>query len=366
MHPTPLNDIPSPALLFDPAVIERNLEAMIRLAGSPDRLRPHVKTHKCPNLIERQLARGIRKFKCATIAEAEMAARCGGESVLLAKQPVGPDIERLARLRAAYPETEFLGLVDHPDALKSLGAAFSRRSLSIGLLVDIDCGMGRTGIAPGTEAAELYRAIAAEPFLAAAGLHAYDGHIRDSLPEERRAACEKAFAPVLELKTQLEAEGLSVPSLVAGGSPTFPFHAANAAVTDCSPGTTVLWDDGYRQSFPELPFEPAAFLLARVISRPGDSDLCLDLGYKAISADAAQPRVAFDTLPDVDFVSHHEEHLVIRCLRKRNFLPGDSLIGIPKHVCPTVALFDQAWILGDEATAVDRWPISARTRNLGI
>ncbi len=339
---------------------------MLRLAGSPARLRPHVKTHKCPAIVSRQVAQGIRQFKCATIAEAEMAAQNGGASVLLAKQPAGPDILQLTKLQASYPATEFLGIVDNKGSLKQIAEAFSRRSTSIGLLLDVDCGMGRTGLLPGSELLDLYRALEAEPALIPAGLHVYDGHLQDSNPEARRVRCAEAFDPVFEIQSRLEAEGLLVPRLVAGGSPTFPIHAANPAVTDCSPGTAILWDAGYRESFPDLPFQPAACLLTRVISRLSAERICLDLGYKAVSADKPQPRAIFPDLPDAVAVSHSEEHLVIRSRRVQNCRPGDFFLAIPRHVCPTVALYDEAFILSDTDEIIDRWPIQARTRSLGI
>ena len=132
------------------------------------------------------MLKGIRKFKCATIAEAEMIAQNGIDSVLLTKQAADPDIARLAKLKETYSATEFLGIVGNRDTLRQIVSLSSRRSMTIDLLLDVNCGMGRTGLPPRSKLMELYRAIAAEPATIAASLHVYDGHIQDSAPKLRR------------------------------------------------------------------------------------------------------------------------------------------------------------------------------------
>ena len=179
------------------------------------------------------------------------------------------------------------------------------------VLVDLDVGQHRTGIAPDNHAFDLYRMITALPTLAAGGLHAYDGHIHDTDAAARTLACDAAFAPVEVLRRKLEREGLSVPRVVAGGTPTFPIHARRGNV-ECSPGTCVLWDAGYGKKLPDLDFLPAAVVLTRVVSRPAPDFLCLDLGHKAIASEMTHPRVLFLNLPEVSATAHNEEHLVVQ------------------------------------------------------
>jgi D-serine deaminase-like pyridoxal phosphate-dependent protein len=152
--------------------------------------------------------------------------------------------------------------------------------------------------------------------------------------------------------------------VVAGGTPTFPIHARNPDV-ECSPGTYVLWDFGYADLMPDLPFELAALLLTRVVSKPGGNRLCLDLGHKAVAAENPQPRVRFLNLPYARPVMHSEEHLVIETEFAERFKVGDCLYAVPKHICPTVALHDEAVVV-DQGQAVDRWVISARGRRLEV
>jgi D-serine deaminase-like pyridoxal phosphate-dependent protein len=357
-------EISSPGLLIFIERVARNIRLMIEIAGGPERLRPHVKTHKLGPLVKLQLQHGITKFKCATIAEAEMTAVAGALDVLLAFPPVGPALDRLIELQQQFPATHFSTIADNEASVRALGAAATRAGFVIEVLLDLDCGMHRTGVAPGDEAARIYRLIAETAGLRAGGLHAYDGHIHEPDLTARTAQCDAAFAGVLELRNRLLRAGLPVPRLVAGGAPTFPIHARHPD-RELSPGTTVLWDFGYADKFADLPFEPAAVLLTRVVSKPGANRLCLDLGYKAVASESSPPRVRLLELPDAAAVVHSEEHLVIETPRAGEFEIGAALHGIPLHICPTVALHHEAWVVEDGA-ARERWPIDARARRLSI
>jgi D-serine deaminase-like pyridoxal phosphate-dependent protein len=357
-------EVPSPALLIFEERVEANVRLMLQMAGGPGRLRPHVKTHKLGPLVVRQMALGITKFKCATVAEAEICADAAAPDVLLAFPAIGPNVGRLCALVRHFPKTRFSALADDASAIHALGTAARHAGLTVDVFLDLDCGMHRTGVIPDAGAHELYRLLSTTPGLRAAGLHAYDGHLYESDLAARRAECAVAFAPVLTLRRELECAGWPVPVLVASGSPTFPIHAAQDD-RECSPGTTVLWDFGYGDKFADLPFQHAAVLLTRVISKPGPNRLCLDLGHKAVAAEQPHPRVRLLELPDAQAVMHSEEHLVIETPRAAEFAVGDTLHGIPRHVCPTVALYSEAVVVR-AGSAVERWPIAARARRLSI
>ncbi|HUD48405.1 MAG TPA: D-TA family PLP-dependent enzyme [Candidatus Baltobacteraceae bacterium] len=355
-----LSDVPSPALLLGLEPIQRNLAAMLKIADGPGRLRPHVKTHKLGWLVQRQIALGITRFKCATIAEAEMCAQAGAPDVLIAFQPVGPNLGRLITLQEKYPQTKFSTIVDDAAVLQAMEATGAR----LEILVDLDVGQHRTGIPPGPAALALYRQLAAAPGLVPGGLHAYDGHLSQSDPAVRAAACAEAFAPVWELRDQLLAAGLPVPRVVAGGTPTFPMHAARQDV-ECSPGTTVLWDASYATRFHDLHFSNAAVLLTRVVSKPGGNRLCLDLGHKAVASEMPHPRVVFPDLPDAQFITHSEEHLLLESAGAARLGVGDEVLGVPWHVCPTVALHGEA-VLIEQGNVTGSCRIEARARKLTV
>ena len=357
-------DVPSPALVLHFERIQENLRRMVAIAGDPARLCPHIKTHKIPQIVALQLALGITKCKAATIAEAEMAAASGVPNILLATQPVGPAISRFVRLILAFPQTRFSALCDTPVIVRELGHAAAGAHLTLELLIDLDVGQARTGIRPGDAAAQLAHQIDSTPGLRFGGLHAYDGHLHQSDLAERTTACHLAFEPVWALRDSVLAAGLPVPRVVVGGTPTFAIHASRPDV-EYSPGTCVLWDAGYAAKLPDLDFLPAATLLARVISHPGKHRLCLDLGHKAVASEMPHPRVVFPVLPEATVAGHNEEHLVLETERAGDFPVGTVLHGIPWHICPTVALHQEAIVVQNSRAGVS-WPVVGRARRITI
>ena len=359
-----VHEVASPALLVYPERVEENIQRMVGIAGSAERLRPHAKTHKLRELIQMQMAHGIKKFKCATVAEAEMIAGCAAESVLLAYQPVGPNMHRVLELARRFPKTAFSTIADDAETLRALSAAAGLAGVELDVLLDIDCGMHRSGVEPGPKALELYRLLASLPNLRPGGLHVYDGHIHERDLAARTHICQAAFAPVDRLQKELAVAGLSVPRVIAGGTPTFPIHARRQDL-ECSPGTCLFWDAGYESKLPDLDFLPAALVLTRVVSKPAPNRLCLDLGHKAVASENPHPRVQLLGLPDAKAVMHSEEHLVIETARADEFAVGAFFYGIPWHICPTVALYSEAEVIR-AGRAEARWPITARARELTI
>jgi D-serine deaminase-like pyridoxal phosphate-dependent protein len=362
------DEIPSPALLVYPDRADENIRRLVAIAGTVSRLRPHMKTHKLPEIARLHLARGIRKVKCATIAEAEMLADAGIDDILLAYQPVGPAIARLMALRSRYPSTTFRAVADDDATARAIAAAAERDGRPIDLFVDLDVGMHRTGIEPDA-ALPLCRLLATLPGVTFGGLHAYDGHLRDPDLATRQAEADAGFARVEALTRVLEADGITIPRIVAGGTPTLPCHASRTDPRiELSPGTTVFWDAGYGRGLPDLDFQHAALVLTRVVSKPGGSRVCLDLGHKAVASEMPHPRVVLfsgDAEVPGTFVGHSEEHLVMETPAAESLRVGDALYGVPWHVCPTVALHGTAVVVRD-GRAVDRWRVTARERALTI
>lgn len=358
-----LEKIPSPSLVLGLDAIRANLRKMLKIAGGPERLRPHVKTHKLPQLVQMQLELGINCFKCATIAEAEMCARAGAKDVLLAYQMVGPNIARYLALQRKYPGTKFSTVVDDAGAWKALAAAAERDGTKVEVLLEMDVGQHRTGVLP-ERAVEAYRALAKFSAFNLGGLHGYDGHISHLNPEERKTACLAAMEPVYKVHQQLLGEGLPAPKLVLGGSPTFPFQALRPEV-ECSPGTTVLWDASSALQQPDLPFIPAAIVLTRVVSKPATDLITLDLGHKAVASEMPHPRAIFPALPEAEAIKHSEEHLLLKSPLAAKFAVGDALLAIPWHVCPTVALHAEAVIV-EHGRVTDTWPVEARARRITV
>ncbi|MFD2967759.1 D-TA family PLP-dependent enzyme [Sphingobacterium bambusae] len=354
-------EIDSPALLIFPERIRHNIQLAIAMIGDVKRLRPHVKTHKSKHITQLQQEAGIQKFKCATIAEAQMLADCGAEDVLLAYPVQGPKVARLLRLIQQYPQTRFSTLIDAVSSAKEIARMANELNLSVDVFVDLDLGMGRTGILLGDEALALYRFAASTEGLNCRGFHGYDGHVRDLELEKRKIRCEHSLKSILKMTAVLQAEGIAKPELVMGGSPTFPVYVDYPEV-ECSPGTFVLWDKGYTDLLPEQHFLPAAVLLARVVSIPAENHLCLDLGYKAVASEnPLENRFFFLNATGIIAVGQSEEHLVVRHRAEEIYAIGDIFYALPVHVCPTVALYDELYVVNDgQLTAT--WQVDARGR----
>ncbi len=358
----------SPGLIFFKDLIRQNIARMVEVAGSVERLRPHVKTHKTGEIVDLERQAGIGKHKCATIAEAELCAMRGAADVLISYPMVGPNCARLAGLIRAYPGCRFSVLADHPVAVEALSAVLSRQGVEVDVLLDVDVGQHRTGIAPGPEAAALYEMIDRLPGLKPGGLHVYDGHNHIPSFVERQAQALAQLEPALNLRAALERKGLPTPRLVVGGTPTFPVYARlDLPGLECSPGTIVLHDHGYGSKFADLAgFTPAALLLTRVISRPTSTRVTFDLGYKAVASDPpAGKRLVLLDVPNYEAVLQNEEHLVVETPAAERFRPGDEVLAIPTHICPTVAMHQRAHVV-EAGRVVGTWNITGRDRVITV
>jgi D-serine deaminase-like pyridoxal phosphate-dependent protein len=360
-----IDTIDSPALIVYNERVAENIRTLISMIDDVKRLRPHVKTHKAKEAALLMLEAGISKFKCATVAEAEMLAMVNAPDVLLAYQPVGPKIRRFIALVKNYPATIFSCLVDNIEAAKKIADAAFDNNLEINVYIDLNVGMNRTGIVPGVEATELYKAGKSLKGINPAGLHAYDGHIRIKDFKQRTEECNKAFELVENTQKQLIEQGFPKPVIIAGGSPTFPIHAKRKEA-ECSPGTFIYWDAGYESICPEQAFLPAALVISRIISLPGKNIVCLDLGHKSIASESELAnRAVFLNGPDLKFTGHSEEHLTAEAPEGHSYKTGDVLYGLPFHICPTVALYERASVVNNQEAAGE-WKTIARDRKINV
>ncbi len=357
-------NIPSPALVFYLGKMEENIQAAIQMAGSASRLWPHIKTHKSADMTRLLMAHGISRFKCATIAEAQMLAEVGAEHILLAYPLVGPNVRRFLALIDRYPDSAFYAIGDDEGSLRALSDAAASQGRAVNTLLDVNMGMNRTGIAT-AQAPALYAACARMPGLTLRGIHGYDGHHLNPDFVKRCEQVKEAMAALNEAMDQIKAQGLPCEVLVLAGTPSFPCHARHQQGY-LSPGTVFLMDHGYHAKFPDLPFTPAAALLTRVVSHPAEGLFTLDLGSKAIATDPAGQRGIILGLSQAQPVLHSEEHWVWR-MPEGDACPaiGQVQYVIPTHICPTVALYDRALVAKD-GKIITAWLITARNRRLDI
>ncbi|AHM59944.1 alanine racemase domain protein [Flammeovirgaceae bacterium 311] len=355
----------SPALLIYKERVQHNIELMIRMAGSTERLMVHVKTNKMPGIVKMLMVSGISRFKCATIAEAEMVCQAGGAYLILAHQLVGPKIERLVRLRQQYPQVFMASLLDNAATAEAHQQAFARAGLVAHVLLDVNNGMNRSGHPLNEEILPLYQQLHQLPNLHLHGLHVYDGHWRDTDFNIRKSNIDKDFRAVERLVEAIENSGLPKPIVVAGGTPAFTSHLLREEAY-CSPGTCVLWDWGYGDKLQEQKFKFAALVFTRIISKPEKGIVTIDLGHKAIAAEnPIDKRVRFLNLENYELLSQSEEHGVLKVQDWEALQVGDVLYGVPYHICPTVNLYAEAYVV-ERGSATETWEVLGRKRKISI
>ena len=352
----------TPAMLVFQAQVEHNLRAVCELAGGAEKLMVHVKTHKSADITRQQLAAGVAGCKGATLKEVEMVLAAGARQVVLAYPLMQPcKVERFAGLVAAHPEARVCAMASAPAHVELLAQVAQARQQRLQVVLDLDIGMHRTGVALGEEARALYQQISGHPWLEAAGLHGYDGHEHITDPAAREAAARRHVEDLQVFKAGLERDGMAVPSVIGGSSFTFPYYARTEGIYG-SPGTCIYWDTRYGNALPDMPFRWAALVLAQVVDRhPGQRTITTDLGVKAISADPPLERRALLLGQPATLIGQTEEHGVFRLPEE---LPevGTYLLAVPGHICTTTIRYPGSYVIDAAGEVVDYYPHTARDR----
>lgn len=364
------NEVVTPALVYYLDIIKENIRKAVELAGGPQYLWPHVKTHKMAQMIRLQMEAGISRFKCATIAEAEMAAECGAGNVLVSYPLVGPNIRRFLQLTQAYPQVQFWAIGDDKEQVLALGQAFRDAGLTARVLVDVNLGMDRTGVLlQDTEA--FFMECDSMDGISMMGLHCYDGHRTEHDFADRKKETDASAAQIESICSHLNGKGYSCRTLVLGGSPSMPCYV-DFPRTQCeayfSPGTYFVNDYGYTKKYPDLVFTPGAAVLTRVISCPLKGHFTLDLGYKGIASDPEGTRGVIAGMEHVKELFQSEEHWAF-CMEPgyedRCPKVGDELYVVPTHICPTSALYPSVPVV-EKGHMTGTWEVTARNRKITI
>lgn len=332
----PVEEVDTPALLVDLDIIEGNLRRMASFLESGQAvLRPHVKTHKCPELALRQIEYGARGITCAKLGEAEVMVQGGVADILIANQVVGKT--KIGRLMELAGRVNLTVAVDSAENALDLSSAAQQRGVEVGVLVEVDVGMHRCGVAPGQEAVRLCHAVAGLKGLRFVGLMGYEGHAV-FLPDrqQREEECRKAMGLLVDAVLAVEASGLEVKVVSAGGTGTYDVTGRYPRVTEIQAGSYVLMDATYRRIVPE--FECALTLLTTVISRPTETRVIVDVGRKGISDDFGLPVPA--DRQDLAMVSLSEEHGKLEASGRTDLRVGDKIELLPSHCCTTINLHD--------------------------
>jgi D-serine deaminase-like pyridoxal phosphate-dependent protein len=351
----PKEDIDTPALLLDLDKLEANIARMAAFfADKPAGLRPHTKTHKCPPIAHKQIAQGAIGVTCAKLDEAEAMAVAGIRDILIANQIVGK--RKITRLMGLAGWTEIMVAVDDARNVADLSSAATSAGVTLRVLVEVNVGMGRSGVDPGQPALDLARQVVSSAGLAYEGLMGYEGHaVMRPTFEERRELAETAMARLIGTKEQIEAAGVEVKIVSGGGTGTHDISGVYPGVTEIEAGSYATMDVRYRDS--GVPFQCALTCLATVISVPRSGVAITDTGMKAITPEFGMPEIV--DREGIAVAKLSEEHGILSTDDGLGLCPGEKLELIPSHGCTTINLHDQFYALRND-TVEAIWPIAAR------
>jgi D-serine deaminase-like pyridoxal phosphate-dependent protein len=357
----PLSEVDTPALILDLGAFERNLDRMdASLAGKKIKIRPHAKSHKCPDIARAQLVRGAVGVCCQKVTEAEAMVEGGVPDVLIANEVVGD--AKLRRLAALAKRAKVAACADDAGNVAALDAAARAAGVRLDVLVEVNVGANRCGIEPGEPAAKLAQTIAASKNLRFAGLQAYQGaaqHVRKV--EERRTAIENACAAVKRTTDLLVRAGITCEKVTGAGTGTYLFEAVSGIYHELQAGSYIFMDVDYaKNDWTEsgIPrFEYSLFVWTTVMSKPSAGHAVVDAGLKASSVDSGMPRVA--EVEGAEYLKASDEHGVLKLDARAKLALGDKLKLIPGHCDPTVNLYDH-YVCVRDGRVEALWPITAR------
>jgi D-serine deaminase-like pyridoxal phosphate-dependent protein len=352
--------IDTPALILDLDAFERNLQRMAAaLQGRSVRLRPHAKSHKCPEIARRQIALGAVGICCQKVSEAAVFVEAGIQNVLVTNQIGGA--AKIARLMDLAAVAKMGVLVDHALQVEQLATAAAASDVALDVYIEVDVGAGRCGVAPGEDAARLAESIASRAPLRFAGLHCYHGgaqHLRS--PQERAAAIASASGLARMTRDCIESRGIAVEIITGAGTGTFIHERDSDVYNELQAGSYIFMDRDYGENRPgenDIVFEHALFVKTTVMSRPTGDRAVVDAGLKASSVDSGMPAVW--RRDDVRYLKASDEHGVLATRDAQSPALGEQLMLVPGHCDPTVNLYDTlVCVRGDRVEAL--WPIAAR------
>jgi D-serine deaminase-like pyridoxal phosphate-dependent protein len=339
----------TPALALYPEIVDANIKTTLRLlGGDADRWRPHVKTAKLGFMMRRLVEHGIANFKCSTSLELLTVCDAGAADVVVAYPMVGANARRVREVSEQFPNVDVSALVECREHIEPW------RKSRVGLFIDVNPGMNRTGIEQDRveEIIQLARAIqnAGQVFR---GLHYYDGHLSSIPLPERETVAHRGYDRLMQVIAAFDRAHIAIAEIITAGTPAFPCtlsyapFASGPFIHRASPGTVVYNDCSSLAQLPsDYGYRPAAVVVSTVVSHPSPGRFTCDAGHKTVSADSGVPTCAVIGRPEFLPSKPSEEHLPIDALEGSSMpMIGDDLYLVPRHVCPAVNNFDHALLV---------------------
>ena len=354
--------IDTPAMLTYSDLVRNNIEEIIRMCGV-EGVVPHLKTHKSIDVLKMQIEMGIKSFKCSTLQEAEMAVEAGADEIIMAYPVIHPiKLERIARLKENHPKLDIKSIVSTQYHLQVLSSTMKSHGLSMGVYMDLDTGMRRTGVQPGEDAKNFYTEIESTEFLNPVGLHVFDGEaLYISNVNERETIINRNIKKLEDIWEYAEINKIPYADNLAGGSWSFSGYidCPNIRVT---PGTWIYWDTR-NSEMDELNFKIASLILGQVVDRDDEMDtVTLDIGSKACSSDQPlEHRFKLISFPDSELVQQSEEHGVVK-LNGHLLNVGDFVLAAPGHACTLTVKFPYTKVVDSSGFVTGKFQHTARDR----
>jgi D-serine deaminase-like pyridoxal phosphate-dependent protein len=354
---SPIEDLDTPCLLLDEEILDANLSRMANFFRNREcQLRPHFKNHKCTTLAKRQLAAGSAVgITCAKLGEAEVLVGAGIDDILIANQVVGR--RKIARLVDLASRAKIRVAVDSRQHVELISAAAAEHGASVGLLIEVDIGMGRCGIRDPKQVLDLARLIQDQPGTRFDGFQAYEGHTI-GIPDrdERRKVATTSMQYALDVAGELNRNGVEVAIVSGGSSATYDATGILPGMKEVQAGTYATMDWSYKRWAAE--FEIALTILARVISRPREGVGVVDFGVKGAGDEFGGPQ--FVGFPDAVIPKLlSEEHCTVDNVPQWEI--GQAVQAVPSHACTTCNLYRHFYVI-NAGVVVDVWPIDGAGR----
>ncbi len=358
------DQIDTPALILDLDAFERNIKTLQAATSAKGiRLRPHAKSHKCPEIAKRQIKAGAIGICCQKVSEAAVFVEAGIEDIFVTNEVVGE--KKVAHVLDLAKRARIGVLVDHEDQVATFIKASSERQRKIDIYIEVDVGMGRCGVTSIEQVAKLAHQIDQAPYLNLMGLQCYHGsaqHYR--LPEERQRTIESVCKRAIEAKAAIEKLGIKVPLISGAGTGSVMLETNSSIFNEVQPGSYIFMDRDYatnQLASSDLRFEHALFIKSAVLSHPTQGRAVVDAGLKASSVDSGMPLVW--QRKDAKYLKASDEHGVLELTTDSTLKLGDSVMLIPGHCDPTVNLYDEiVCVRIHRVEAI--WPIAARGASL--